>query len=274
MQNGTFIGGTPPYMAPEQFKGYISKESDQYALGCLAYELFTGKPPFSAPDFVSMGYKHATERPVALTYLNPSLPLSLEQIVLKALAKQRSERYPDIIAFITALSSYSFPAQHAITLQGYAIPTTPPSQPRLQTYNFQQVERYVPPQNQIFTNVQPPDQIRLVGSVSSPSTPKTQTSHVPRWKQFLRVSFIWLEILLVLRFLLRLLGANQDSGFVTFLYNLSHVFVGIFNGIFNDQAIGTSHVIETSTTMAMIFYGLLFLIVWRLPIRNILSRIH
>ncbi len=37
--------GTPTYMAPEQFQGKVSKESDQYALGCIAYELFTGHPP-------------------------------------------------------------------------------------------------------------------------------------------------------------------------------------------------------------------------------------
>lgn len=40
--------------APEQFQGKISKECDQYALGYIAYELFTGHVPFSAPDFVSM----------------------------------------------------------------------------------------------------------------------------------------------------------------------------------------------------------------------------
>lgn len=65
-----------------------------------------------------------------------------------------------------------------------------------------------------------------------------------------------LEVLLLLRFLFRLLGANQGSSFVMFLYNLTHVFVGPFNGIFNDQALGQS-VFEFSTIVAMIVYALI-----------------
>lgn len=65
-----------------------------------------------------------------------------------------------------------------------------------------------------------------------------------------------LEILLLIRLLLRLLGANEASGFVTFIYDLTHIFVGPFNGIFNDQALGRS-VFETSTLIAMIIYALL-----------------
>ena len=66
-----------------------------------------------------------------------------------------------------------------------------------------------------------------------------------------------LEVILGLRLLFRLLGANQDNGFISFLYSLSHVFVGAFNGIFNDQGIGTSHVFETSTVIAMLIYALI-----------------
>jgi len=66
-----------------------------------------------------------------------------------------------------------------------------------------------------------------------------------------------LEVILALRLLFRLLGANQDNGFISFLYGLSHVFVGAFNGIFNDQAIGTTHVFETSTVIAMLVYALI-----------------
>jgi len=101
----TSIIGTPPYMAPEQFKGTISKESDQYALGCIAYELFTGRPPFTAPDFYSMAFKHLTDTPSPPTQLNPGLPVHIEQAILRAMAKERTDRYPDIAAFIEALSA-------------------------------------------------------------------------------------------------------------------------------------------------------------------------
>lgn len=65
-----------------------------------------------------------------------------------------------------------------------------------------------------------------------------------------------LEVILLLRFIFRLLGANQDNGFITFLYSLSLVFVGAFNGIFNDQKLGHS-VFEVSTIVAMIVYALI-----------------
>ncbi|MBV9230524.1 MAG: hypothetical protein JOZ18_14540 [Chloroflexi bacterium] len=66
-----------------------------------------------------------------------------------------------------------------------------------------------------------------------------------------------LEIILVLRLFFRLLGANQDNGFIMFLYGLSHVFVAAFNGIFNDQTLGRGGVFEVSTVIAMIVYALL-----------------
>ena len=103
----TTIGGTPPYMAPEMFRGTICKEGDQYALGCIAYELTTGHLPFTAPDFISMGFKHATEQPVAPTHLNPNLPLYVEQAILKAMAKERTQRHADVTAFVAALQAPS-----------------------------------------------------------------------------------------------------------------------------------------------------------------------
>ncbi len=66
-----------------------------------------------------------------------------------------------------------------------------------------------------------------------------------------------LEVILLLRFLFRLLGANRFNDFVSFLYGLSHVFVSPFNGIFNDQALGSHSVFEVSTLIAMLIYALL-----------------
>src|SRR5215469_12457565 len=54
------------YMAPEQFQGVTSKASDQYALGCIVYELLTGRVPFTAVDLAGLERKHATESPIAL----------------------------------------------------------------------------------------------------------------------------------------------------------------------------------------------------------------
>src|SRR6266516_1192876 len=95
--------GTPSYMAPEQFRGMVSKESDQYALGCIAYELFTGHKPFTASDFIAMAYKHATEPPIPPRQLNVQTLPSCEAAILKAMAKQRADRHTSVEAFLMAL---------------------------------------------------------------------------------------------------------------------------------------------------------------------------
>jgi len=97
------IVGSPLYMAPEQFEGTISKRSDLYALGCIAYELVTGHPPFNAPNAFTLGLKHKNEQPSPPTQLNPQLPRHIEQAILKALAKERADRHISVSAFITAL---------------------------------------------------------------------------------------------------------------------------------------------------------------------------
>ncbi len=101
-EHGTAIG-TPSYMAPEQFRGTISKEGDQYALGCIAYELLTGRLPFSAPDFFALGYKHMSETPIPPSQLNLLAPRSVESAILLAMAKQRNDRFSDIASFLAAL---------------------------------------------------------------------------------------------------------------------------------------------------------------------------
>ncbi len=97
------IIGSPLYMAPEQFEGTVSKRSDLYALGCIAYELFTGHPPFNAPSAFALGLKHKSEDPHPPTHLNPHLPRHIEQAVLKALAKERADRHISVSVFVTTL---------------------------------------------------------------------------------------------------------------------------------------------------------------------------
>lgn len=95
--------GTPRYMAPEQFRERVCKESDQYALGCVAYELFTGHAPFLATGAIALLYQHVSVPPVPLRQHNPQLPEHIEQAVLKALMKEPGERFEDVSSFIAAL---------------------------------------------------------------------------------------------------------------------------------------------------------------------------
>lgn len=127
MKSGTAVG-TPYYMAPEQFRGTISKEGDQYALGCIAYQVLTGRLPFDAPDFFALGYKHMSETVIPPTQLNLLIPSPVEAAIHKAMAKQRTDRFPDIFAFVTALGAPVPPIALAPSSATFlpTLPATPP----------------------------------------------------------------------------------------------------------------------------------------------------
>jgi serine/threonine protein kinase len=94
------------YMAPELARGSMSPFSDQYALGCLAYELFTGTVPFSGTARGTLLQKHLSDLPTDLSLLNAAIPFSVERAVLKALAKDPEMRHRDVEAFLTALGKF------------------------------------------------------------------------------------------------------------------------------------------------------------------------
>jgi serine/threonine protein kinase len=104
-QRNAAITGTPPYMAPEQFQGTTSMLSDQYALGCITYELLTGQRPFQATNFTEWAIQHTQKTPIPPRQLNPSIPVHVEQAILKAMAKDRTQRFANVAAFIEALST-------------------------------------------------------------------------------------------------------------------------------------------------------------------------
>lgn len=100
-------GGTPAYMAPEQFQGMVSTKSDQYALGCIAYELLTGRHPFDIQEasLEALWYQHTKVTPDTPQKYNPRLSNTLTQALLTALAKDRTARYPDIPTFLAAITN-------------------------------------------------------------------------------------------------------------------------------------------------------------------------
>jgi len=86
--------GTVHYLSPEQARGgTANKKSDIYSLGIVMFELLTGKLPFSGESAVSIALKHLQTETPSLREIVPSMPQSLENVVLKATAKNPQHRY-------------------------------------------------------------------------------------------------------------------------------------------------------------------------------------
>ncbi|MCO5970552.1 serine/threonine-protein kinase [Actinoallomurus soli] len=98
-----FIVGTPPYMAPEQARGLPEPRSDLYALGCLLFELITGRLPFQAPDTVGYLSAHLTQEPPAPSSVSTTIPSAWDDLVLTLLRKDPAQRYPNAAALAQAL---------------------------------------------------------------------------------------------------------------------------------------------------------------------------
>lgn len=88
------ILGTPAYMAPEQWRGEpVDARTDIYSLGVMTYEMVLGRLPFSGETPYTLMYKHFNDAPPPPRTINPSLNPAVENVILRALAKNADERY-------------------------------------------------------------------------------------------------------------------------------------------------------------------------------------
>ncbi|HEX9040970.1 MAG TPA: FHA domain-containing serine/threonine-protein kinase [Trebonia sp.] len=141
---GQFLG-TPDYAAPEQINGHpVDGRADQYALGCVAYEVLSGTVPFVREMPLAVLYAHLSTPPSQVTLARPDLPFAVNEVLNTALAKVPADRYPSCADFADALrdalgldpydpSRSARPPTTAVPVQppiSPTLPLTPPGAPR------------------------------------------------------------------------------------------------------------------------------------------------
>ncbi len=126
--------GTPLYMAPEQASGdpNIDHRVDIYAVGVLAYELLTGRPPFTGTTPQMVLSAHITEAPEPITKYRETVPPALALLVMRCLEKKPADRWQSAEELLSQLGALATPSGGITPAQGVA-PTRPVSRKRWYT---------------------------------------------------------------------------------------------------------------------------------------------
>ncbi len=104
--------GTPAYMSPEQAAAdpHIDHRSDIYAVGVMAYEMLTGRPPFHGTTPQQVLAAHVTEVPDSVAKRRPAIPPQLEQVVMRCLAKRPADRFQTAGELLQQLEALATPS--------------------------------------------------------------------------------------------------------------------------------------------------------------------
>jgi serine/threonine protein kinase len=104
------ILGTPEFLSPEQIRGKpLDGRSDVYALGIVAFEMFSGKLPFQGRNAQEMMIARLRGQPLPLRQFRPDLPLGLEKALARAMATSPEARFATALEFAEALEAPSAP---------------------------------------------------------------------------------------------------------------------------------------------------------------------
>ncbi|MEQ4203974.1 PASTA domain-containing protein [Actinopolymorpha sp. B9G3] len=120
--------GTPSSISPEQARGAeIDARSDLYSVGCLLFALLTGTSPFTGESAHATVWAHVHQEPPSPSAINPDVPRSLDPPVLRALAKDPADRFPDAAAMRAAIiaAAHDLPVDdHSRPLAADLLPDT------------------------------------------------------------------------------------------------------------------------------------------------------
>ena len=111
LTNTGVVVGTVSYMSPEQTRGHnLDRRSDIFSLGSVLYEAITGQSPFTGPSMLSIMHDIATGTPAPPSTLQPGLPRTLDDLILRCLEKDPARRPARASEIVTALKSLSVPS--------------------------------------------------------------------------------------------------------------------------------------------------------------------
>ena len=120
--------GSPAYLSPEQLEeGEVDGRSDIYSMGVMIYEMLTGQKPYGKTTRVSAAYSRMTQPTPDILAVKPNLPLEVSDVLKKAMARDKEERYATAIDFALAFSQAVFGKDH--TLSKFAAVTVMPKSP-------------------------------------------------------------------------------------------------------------------------------------------------
>ncbi len=118
LTNAGSVIGSVHYFSPEQARGgYTDEKSDLYSLGIVMYEMATARVPFEGESPITVALKHIQEKPTQPSKLNPSVPKSLEDVIMKLMQKEQSSRYQSTASLIEDLNKLKNNALTAVYME-------------------------------------------------------------------------------------------------------------------------------------------------------------
>ncbi len=160
------VWGTPQYFAPEQAAGNPAMPaSDVYSIGIVLFEMLAGSRPFEADTPTAIALKHLQEQPPLISEYNPAVPRSLEQIIVKVLAKEPSGRYRTAGQLGRILGAFR---EQSLTISRQTPPPQPVAEKKTQIYR-REPKRPSHPKKQLSRET----------AVPRPAPNPTQTVHIP-----------------------------------------------------------------------------------------------
>jgi hypothetical protein len=175
---GGALLGTPIYMSPEQCRGtgHLDRRSDIYALGCVAFEILTGRPPFVCAGAGEFIVAHLTEPPPPVRSLDARVPEPMAALVARMLAKDPGERPQNMSEVIRALMELVSSSQAGFA--GWTRQATPPETRPPVTVVLPAVPTPAPP-----VPAPPPPQTTFGHSASEVRLPTLRTGGNPAVKR-------------------------------------------------------------------------------------------